>query len=130
MIDTTVSRWIPAVCGRKGGSAFHGREFDAFGHCWVACEGTRKCGRSVTAGTGTVREYYREMQRVLGTRPHDSFRQDVANQALGRRLAFTPGTCYSLCDGAHRTGALDLSAPMAECVDCSTQPILTVTTCP
>jgi hypothetical protein len=129
MKDLTFRRWIPDVCRRTAPGVLHSREWDAFGHCWIGCEGTRSCGRSVTAATGTVREFYREAQRIIGTRPHDSFAQDRANQGLGRRLAFTPGTCYSLCDGAHRSSTLDLSAPQSECVDCTATPP-GVTPCP
>jgi hypothetical protein len=119
MIDITFSRWIPDVCTRTAGGILHSREWDAFGHCWIGCEGSRRCGRGPTAVAGTVREFYREAQRKLGTRPHDSFSQDMANQSNGRELSFTPGTCYALCDNAHRTGGLDLSAPQATCIDCT-----------
>ena len=122
MVDLTFHHWIPDVCGRRAPGVLHSREWDAFGHCWIGCEGTRKCGRSVTAAVGTVREYYREAERILGVHPHDSFTQDRANQALGRTLAFTPGRCYTLCDAAHRGGTLDLSAPQSECLDCTASP--------
>lgn len=129
MEDLTFNHWIPDVCGRRAPGVLHSREWDALGHCWIGCEGTRKCGRSVTAATGTVREFYREAERILGVRPHDSFTQDRANQALGRRLAFTPGRCYTLCDGAHRGGTLDVSAPQSECLDCTASPP-SATACP
>jgi len=119
MIDITFNRWIADACSRKPSHIMHSREWDAFGHCWIGCEGSRKCGFAATATSGTVREFYREGQRILKTHPHDSFTQDVANQKTGRGLSFTDGTCYSLCDKAHGGGKLDLSAPVATCVDCS-----------
>jgi len=126
MIDITFNRWIADACGRKAYHLMHSREWDAFGHCWIGCEGSRKCGTGATRVAGTIREFYREAQRILKTRPHDSYTQDVANQAVGRALAYTAGTCYSLCDTAHSGGTLDLSAPVADCVDCSLAPV----TCP
>jgi hypothetical protein len=126
MIDITFNRWIADACGRAPAHIMHSREWDAFGHCWIGCEGSRRCGEVATHLSGTVREYYREGQRILRIRPHDSFKQDLANQKLGRTLAYTAGTCYKLCDNAHTTGTLGLSAPVAECVDCS----LTKVACP
>jgi hypothetical protein len=119
MIDLTFNRWIPSVCRRTASGTLHSREWDAFGHCWIGCEGSRRCGSIPTALTGTVREFSRELQRVLKIRPHDSFRQDRANQALGRSLADTRGTCWNLCDAAHRGGTLDVSAPEGTCIDCN-----------
>jgi hypothetical protein len=129
MIDLTFQRWMPDACGRRPDHLLHSREWDAFGHCWIGCEGSRKCGTAITAMSGTVREFYREAQRILKTRPHDSFKQDTANQAVGRNLAYTAGTCYSLCDKAWLTGGLDLSAPVADCVSCAGG-TLTETPCP
>ncbi len=122
MGQITFDRWIPHACARSPSGYLHSREWDAFGHCWIACEGSRQCGRGPTAAAGTVREVYREIEDTLGGDPHDSFSQDVNNQAHGRELSFTAGTCYSLCDNAHMIGTLDLSAPRRVCANCATYP--------
>ena len=119
MGDITFSRWIPSACSRSTTGNLHSREWDAFGHCWIGCEGSRACGNTPTNIAGTTRELYREYQRITGTRPHDSFSQDMANQSVGRSLSYTKGTCYSLCDSAHATRTLDLSAPVATCINCA-----------
>jgi hypothetical protein len=119
MHDITFGRWIPHACGRSTSGQLHAREWDAFGHCWIACEGARRCGAAPTADLGLAREIQREVGSWLGGEPHDSFWQDVGNQARGRGLAFQGGTCFSLCDTAHRTGGLDLSAPIRTCVNCA-----------
>lgn len=121
MVDLTFNRWIPAVCARERTSILRNRTWDSFGHCWIGCEASRRCGRGAAAVVGTGREFTREAQRVLGIRPHDSFRQDLANQRKGRALSFVAGTCYHLCDDAYRTGGLDLSAPEGTCIDCAAQ---------
>ncbi len=121
MIDITFTRWIPAVCAREGAPFLPNRTWDSFGHCWIGCEASRKCGTDVAALAGGSRELYRELQRILGIRPHDSFKQDIGNQKKGRRLSFTAGTCYTLCDESYRTGGLDLSAPEGTCIDCASQ---------
>jgi hypothetical protein len=90
--------------------------YDAFGHCWIACEGSRRCGRATTARLGTARELYRELDQD----PHDSFRQDINNQGYGRELSEEEGTCSVLCERAVTQRRLDLSAPTRHCVDCST----------
>ena len=120
--DITFNRWIPRACGRSTSGYLHSREWDAFGHCWIGCEGSRQCGRGPTEVAGSTREVYREIEDALGGDPHDSFRQDMNNQALGRELAATAGTCFSLCDAAHRGNILDLSAPQRTCANCSTYP--------
>jgi hypothetical protein len=117
MKDLTFNHWIPDTCTARGGAgALHARDWDAFGHCWVACEGSRRCGNAATRDLGFLREVSRELG--FGG-PHDSFRQDVANQATGRELAYSSGRCYTLCDTAYRTGGFDLTAPTRTCVDCS-----------
>ncbi len=117
MHDLTFNHWIPDTCTARGGAgALHARDWDAFGHCWVACEGSRRCGNAATRDLGFLREVSRELG--FGG-PHDSFRQDVANQATGRELAYSSGRCYTLCDTAYRSGGLDLTAPTRTCVDCS-----------
>ena len=114
---TLTRQWMSATCAGRGNvGPLHARDWDAFGHCWVACEGSRRCGNFAAAEIGTARELLREAG--YGG-PHDSFRQDVANQATGRELAFTPGRCYTLCDDAYRAGGLDLTAPVRTCLDCA-----------
>jgi hypothetical protein len=119
MIDTTFNKWIPDACSRSTTGYLHSREWDAFGHCWIACEGSRQCGLVATGVSGTLRELHRELQKKSGSKPHDSFKQDLANQAIGRILSFSKGTCYTLCDDAHKTGKLDLTAPKRKCIKCS-----------
>jgi hypothetical protein len=118
MRDLTFTRWIPHVCERTAGY-LHSREWDAFGHCWIGCEGSRRCGEAPTSDLGLLRELQRELWARYGGEPHDSFWQDVGNQARGRMLAFSTGTCFNLCDGAHLARTLDLSAPKRNCVDCA-----------
>jgi len=117
MKELTFDRWIAHACGRSATGYLHSREWDAFGHCWIGCEGTRRCGETPTALLGAGREISRELG--FGG-PHDSFRQDIFNQATGRRLAYAAGTCYGLCDSAHNSGRLDLTAPVRKCADCAT----------
>ena len=45
MADLTFNRWIPHACSRIPNGFLHSRQWDAFGHCWIGCEGTRKCGQ-------------------------------------------------------------------------------------
>lgn len=130
MRSITSERWIPHACGRSASGILHSREWDAFGHCWIACEGSRQCGRGPTAVAGTGREIYREIQDTFGFSPHDSFSQDINNQSLGRELSFTAGTCFSLCDNAHTSGSMDLSAPIRVCANCATYPADSVGPCP
>ncbi len=62
---------------------------DAFGHCWIACQGTKNCGEQGTAFLGIGREYFREAMAyiTLGLWGHNSFTEDVHNQDVGRALA-------------------------------------------
>ncbi len=122
MGQITFGQWIPHACGRSLTGYLHSREWDAFGHCWIACEGSRQCGRGPTAVAGTSREIYREIEDTLGGDPHDSYSQDINNQSLGRELAATPGRCFTLCDNAHSGGTLDLTAPQRVCATCATYP--------
>jgi hypothetical protein len=119
MGEITFDRWIPHACARSVTGYLHSREWDAFGHCWIGCEGTRRCGETPTAILGTGHEISRELG--FGG-PHDSFRQDIRNQSIGRRLAFSSGTCFNLCDTARSSGNLDLSAPQRKCANCRTYP--------
>jgi hypothetical protein len=122
MRSVTFDRWIPQACGRSRSGFLHSREWDAFGHCWIGCEGTRQCGGPQTWVYGFGRELSREWERLTGGAPHDSFRQDSTNQLLGRALSVQAGTCFSICDNAHRQGLLDLSAPQRACANCATYP--------
>ena len=90
--------------------------YDAFGHCWIACESSRECGRGLSAVLGTGREIWRELDED----PHDSYSQDLTNQGHGREFSEQEGSCLTLCQTAARTGTLDLSAPTRHCIDCST----------
>ncbi len=108
-------RFIRSYCERTGNPVPNNYS-DAFGHCWVACAGSRRCGRSVTAILGTMREIWRELDQD----PHDSLSQDLNNQGQGRELSEREGTCFELCDRAVREDELDLSAQTLHCLDCST----------
>ncbi len=108
-------RFIRSYCERTGNPVPNNYS-DAFGHCWVACAGSRRCGRINTAILGTMREIWRELDQD----PHDSFSQDRHNQGQGRELSGQEGTCFELCDRAVREGELDLSAQTLHCLDCST----------
>ncbi len=56
MHDLTFNHWIPDTCTARGGAgALHARDWDAFGHCWVACEGSRRCGNAATRDLGFLR---------------------------------------------------------------------------
>jgi len=95
-------------------------EFDAFGHCWYGCEGTRRLGEPQTWFLGTLREDVREFERKLGIDDHDSYAQDVANQGRGRSMADEEGSCLDLCTDAAHQGLLDFSAPERAYFDCET----------
>lgn len=83
--------------------------WDAFGHCYVACCGTKWCGAFATALLGSEYELGRELG--LGG-PHDSHEQDVNNQALGRRFGDEGRDCVIACRNAALPGGeMDLSAP-------------------
>jgi hypothetical protein len=88
--------------------------WDAFGHCWIGCAGTEKCGATATAIAGKSREFYRE---YIGGGPHDSYEQDTHNQTTGRGFGDEKLDCFDACDNAVRTGGLDLSAPDGTCYD-------------
>ena len=108
--------WAQQTRASSPGGVLHSRQFDAFGHCWISCEGSRKCGETPTFVAGTAHELYRELERMGGRAEHDSFTPDLANQKLGRTVSHSPGTCFDLCDQAHSAGRMDLSAPV-HCVD-------------
>ncbi len=88
------------------------REWDAFGHCWIACEGTRHCGLNAVTLLGTGRELWRELEDAVDWAEHDSLWQDIRNQRLGRALAYQAGTCCALCNSAYNDGRMDLTAPL------------------
>jgi hypothetical protein len=88
-----------------------GRVWDAFGHCFVACCGTRRCGATATAIAGKGREFWRE---YLDSDPHDSYEQDTNNQTLGRGFGSKGMECSAACRNASISGLLDLTAPITE----------------
>ncbi|MDG3548144.1 hypothetical protein [Methanobacterium formicicum] len=120
--DLTFQVWIPHACKRSRTGFLHSREWDAFGHCWIGCEGTRQCGGPQTWTYGLGYEISRELDRISGKKSHDSFTQDISNQIIGRALSIKEGTCFALCDNAHQHGILNLSAPIRVCTNCSTYP--------
>lgn len=88
--------------------------WDAMGHFHVACEGTQTFGSDLTKIMGTSREYGREFLRVIGDQDHDSFKQDMRNQELGRAAGEKPGVdCIRATQDAAMDGTLDFSAPQA-----------------
>jgi hypothetical protein len=93
------------------GAPVPGKAWDAFGHCFVACCGTRECGSFVTAVAGKGREFWRE---YIDSDPHDSYEQDTKNQTLGREYGKKGMDCVVACRTASLSGKLDLSAPITE----------------
>lgn len=83
---------------------------DAFGHCYMGCQGTKRCGEEMTAFLGSGHETFREAMRhiTLGIWGHNSYAEDTFNQAHGRSLAqANPGRdCFDLCYHAVVSGAL------------------------
>jgi hypothetical protein len=77
---------------------------DAFGHCWIGCQGTRTCGEGSTGRFGRSYEEFREAMRylTLGLWDHNSYEEDTFNQAHGRELARNnpDRDCSNLCYGA------------------------------
>ncbi|MFZ0746893.1 MAG: DUF4157 domain-containing protein [Terracidiphilus sp.] len=130
MKSGTFDRWIPIACARTKSGILHNREWDAFGHCWIACEGTRQCGGPQTWTLGLGREVSREWESRHGGPPHDSLTQDISNQVIGRVASVKQGTCFEICDGLHKDGHLNLTAPEATCVDCKTYPASGEGPCP
>jgi hypothetical protein len=89
-----------------------GRVWDAFGHCFVACCGTKRCGAFPTAVAGKGREYYREK---IDSEPHDSYQQDTKNQTLGRSFGSQGKDCDEACKKASmQPDVMDLTAPLTE----------------
>jgi len=113
--DVSFNRFIPWMYARYGGDPLPSRFWDAFGHCWIGCEGTKKCGATATAVAGQARELYREFQGIFGIRPHDSYSQDTNNQATGRGFGDQGVDCFDACSKAAATDGLDLSAPEFHC---------------
>ncbi len=86
--------------------------WDAFGHCWVSCESTKRCGRITTAIAGKAREFWRER---IDSNPHDSYQQDTNNQSLGRNYGAANVDCRIACQNAALpSGGIDLSAPQKQ----------------
>jgi hypothetical protein len=121
MKELTFERWIPIACARSASKNLYSREWDAFGHCWIACEGTRQCGGPQTFTLGLGREVSREWESRTGGEPHDSLTQDISNQVIGRASSLGQGTCFSICDDLHKAGHLNLTAPKRTCIDCNNQ---------
>ncbi|NKJ22306.1 DUF4157 domain-containing protein [Dyella sp. SG609] len=85
--------------------------WDAFGHCWIACASTKRCGAFTARLAGSSREFYRE---YIDSSPHDSYAQDINNQRLGRGFGSNGDDCDTACrNAALPGGAMDLSAPAA-----------------
>jgi len=85
---------------------------DAFGHCYMGCRGTQRCGAEETEFWGENREIVVETASImtLGLVDHNSFDEDLFNQRLGRQLALrSPGTdSYQLCYRAVLLGSVKL----------------------
>jgi hypothetical protein len=60
---------------------------DAFGHCWIGCEGTKRCGFVTTAIMGGLHEMFRDVQDIVGYAEHNSYDEDLFNQAFGEIIA-------------------------------------------
>jgi hypothetical protein len=84
--------------------------WDAFGHCWIACASTQRCGSITAALAGKAREFWREH---IDSSPHDSYQQDTANQTSGRGFGSGGADCTTSCQNAALNRTLDLSAPQA-----------------
>lgn len=83
---------------------------DAFGHCWIACQGTKICGEEPTRFFGERYETFREAMKYLSFSVwgHNSYEEDTFNQTHGRELARNnlDGDCSSLCYQAVVSGEL------------------------
>lgn len=83
---------------------------DAFGHCWIGCQGAKTCGQDVTRFWGESYEDFREAMRYLtfGVWGHNSYEEDIFDQRHGRELARNnpEGDCSSLCYQAVVSSAL------------------------
>jgi hypothetical protein len=122
MLSETTTRFLPKYYADTK-KPVPNRVWDAFGHCWIGCAGTEKCGSTTTAIAGKAHELWREYAPAwLGNPPHDSYEQDTNNQATGRAFGEKKVDCFTACDNAARTGGLDLTAPEAKCYDGSLPP--------
>lgn len=83
---------------------------DAFGHCWIGCQGAKTCGQETTRSHGGAYEIFREAMSylTLGLWGHNSYQADTFNQRFGRELARAKpfGDCSSLCYQAVVNGSL------------------------
>jgi hypothetical protein len=109
--DITIHKFLPWISARFGKSPVPSKYWDAFGHCWLGCEGTKKCGATATLIAGQSHELYRELERLIGVRAHDSYTQDTNNQRTGRGFGGQKLDCFDACSQAAVTNGLDLSAP-------------------
>jgi RHS repeat-associated protein len=82
---------------------------DAIGHCYIGCEGSKRCGDEVAEKFSKMYENYREIPLLTGE--HDSYTQDLMNEAWGRYFGRQNYNCAEACLNAAVNGKLDLSAP-------------------
>jgi hypothetical protein len=97
----------------NAGKSITSNVLDAYGHCFDGCRVAQQCGPLTQLAWGREREAWREAGYAG---PHDSFPQDVHNEARGLLLYMTHqdgGTidCAAACADAVDT-LLDLSAPV------------------
>ncbi len=94
-------------------NAWEMRLFDAWGHCFLGAAATRDVGEPSAWVLGGGSEVLHEGVSwiTLGLEPHESFRQDTFNQAVGRAIgtAHPAGDLARLCFDAMVEGRLDLT---------------------
>jgi RHS repeat-associated protein len=109
--EATMSWLVGQTHGASRDDYIYSREWDAFGHCWSACNLCRRCGQSAAWQLGDTFEDVRDLgfspwsENWRG--PHDSSSQDRNNHSIGITVATEEGTCGENCARAR----LDLSAP-------------------
>lgn len=131
------NRFLREQCEAGGQSSVDAHTWDAFGHCYYACEATQRFGWDWAYIAGSAREYFRELEADLGIQDHDSYQQDLDNQAYGRGADPHPipggvvsgdggvpelgnQSCYDHCLQGFASGRLNLSAPQGRnCYSCS-----------
>jgi hypothetical protein len=93
-------RDFQAITGRPARQ----EEWDEWGHEYVACRTTERCGSQFAHVGGDSVEFLHELGRAAGLAQHDSFPEDVYAETLGRRRGEQQGIdCYlaTLSDAAH-----------------------------
>jgi hypothetical protein len=96
----------------KTGSTSMGSQMeDALGHCYIGCEASERCGDKVAEKANIIYEGYRELESELGIDEHDSFVQDLKNEAIGRYFGRQNLSCAEACLRAIEINLLDFSAP-------------------